>query len=230
VAASGHHLGVQACVARRPRRGLERPERVGQSRALAITHVDPESAEVGRAGFPSLDHGALVPPQAWAHGGHAPEGVRMLLGSGQRDDSAQAAAHDRGGLASRLRAVVRVDERLQLPNDPLQVASAIASTTLRLVVTALLLKVLVGRVVGHALGRVPDAHDDHGWHRTAADRLGRHLVGMPLPTQECGGRVKGVLAIVHVEHGVSAQGVLGQRVAGRKPHRHVAREQAVPGA
>jgi hypothetical protein len=51
-----HDLGVQPRPAGWLGSGLESLQGIREARALAITHVDPESADVRRALLPALDH------------------------------------------------------------------------------------------------------------------------------------------------------------------------------
>jgi len=76
----------------------------------------------------------------------------VLFRRSERDDAAEAAAHDGGAFATGPGAVLRIDEGLQLGGQPLQIARAFAAAPLRLVVAAHFLNIHIGGVVGHALG------------------------------------------------------------------------------
>jgi len=66
--------------------------------------------------------------------------------------------------------------------------------------------------------RVIDTHNYHGRNLALADQPVRGFIHLPLDAIERRGGLEQVLAIIHIEHGVTPTGVCGVVIPWRQPH------------
>jgi len=196
-----------------------------QARAFLVAHVHPQSVHHWSACLPTLDHAALVPPQAWTDRCDKRESCGVLLRGGKSNDAAQTAAHDRGAFASAFGAIICIDKRLQFRGQPVKIALAFAATTHRLSVAARIIHVNIRGVIADAVWRVPYADNDDRWNCTAMNQLGRHFVGAPLATKKRSGWIEEILSILHIQHRIVAVRIQWVAISGRQPHGDIARQQ-----
>src|SRR5229473_1056280 len=154
----------------------------------------------------------LVPPNRWREGGDFPENARMLEAQVERNKSAQGGAADAGVLRAGERAVFAVDEGLHFFDEKFGIAIGAAAAEFGNVSR---------RVFANAGFGVVHADDDQRGDGADLNAVIGGLADVPiLPGDEGCGAVEKILAVMKIEDGKMARGLLG--VSGRSVNDEVA--------
>src|SRR6266404_6873856 len=154
----------------------------------------------------------MVPPHRRGERCNLPENARMLEAEVERNKAAQRGTADAGMLRAGERAVFAIDEGLHFFNEKFCVAVGAAASEFGNV---------GGSVFANARVRVVHPHDDQRGDRPRLNKMIRGLPDVPvLPGNEGGGAIEEILAVMKIEDGEMAPGLVG--VSGRRVDDEVA--------
>src|ERR1017187_8200743 len=176
--------------------------------------ADTAGPSPGRRGPP----GKSRPPYRWRENGQPAEDARIQQARLQGDEAAQGRAAHPVVRGRTPRAVLAVDEGLQLVRHHLGVTVALAALAAP--------RVLGGRVFGDAADtRVVDAHHDQRLDGAAPNQLVRRDIGAPILAAEGRVGIEKILPVLQIKHRAGG----GARfVSGRKIDDDIARRGEIP--
>src|SRR6266478_4213903 len=154
----------------------------------------------------------MVPPHRRGERCNLPENARMLEAEVEKNKAAQRGTADAGMLRAGKRAVFAIDEGLHFFDEEFGVAVGAAATEFGDV---------SGSVFANASFGVVHADDDQRGDRARLNALIGGLADAPvLPGDEGSGAIEKILAVMKIEDGKMARGLIG--VAGRSVNDEVA--------
>lgn len=184
--------------------------------AFAVAYVEPDAGalpDLGGAFVEVAEDALVVPPDAGGEQGEAAEALGVAEAEEERDQAAERGAAEAGGFAVGEDAVLGGDPGHELAGEHEAVLVGLAAAHLPVA--------LVGVLGESAVAGVVDADDDEGLDLAGLDGGVSLLADLPgAAGDEGGAAVKEVLAVVEIEDGVEAVGLL--LVAGRQVDDEVA--------
>src|SRR5229473_1965910 len=183
------------------------------ARAFARTNVQPDArAGLHDRGLSKTVDDEMVPPDGRRERGDFSKNARMLEPQIKGDQAAQRRTADAGVLRAGERAVFAIDERLHFFNQKFCIAVGAAAAEFGNV---------GGSVFANARLRVVHPDDDQRRDRTRLNEVIRGLPNVPvLPGDEGGSAIEEILAVMKIEDGETAPGLVG--VSGRRVNDEVA--------